>query len=61
MAPLSDKQRQYNEEHFKKLDEIKLRPPKGTKDRWRAEAEKRNKSLSKFIFDSVENEISKEE
>lgn len=40
-----------------KLDEIKLRPPKGTKERWRAAAEKRGQSLSQFVIEAVEDKI----
>ena len=40
-----------------KLDEIKLRPPKGTKDRWRAAADHSGQSLSQFIIRAVEDKI----
>lgn len=40
-------------------DEIKVRPPKGTKDRWRAAAEADGKSLQRYIIDAVEAEIQK--
>lgn len=43
----------------KKYDTITVRPAKGTKDRWREEADKRNKSLNQFIVDTVEKEITK--
>nr|DAO37502.1 MAG TPA: hypothetical protein [Bacteriophage sp.] len=42
-----------------KTDSIQIRTSKGTKDRWREEAEKRNKSLNQFIVDTVEKEITK--
>lgn len=44
-----------------KTDSIQIRTPKGTKDRWKAEAEKRGKSLNQFISDSVEKEIKSSE
>lgn len=42
-----------------KTDDIRIRVPKGTKDRWKEESEKRNKSLNQLIIDSVEKEIKK--
>lgn len=35
-------------------DEIKVRPSKGTRDRWKAAAEASGKSLNQFIIDAVE-------
>lgn len=55
--PVSDKQKEYAKKHLEKLDEIKIRPTKGTKDRWKSEAAARGKSLNQFIIDSVANEI----
>ena len=43
--------------HLEKLDEIKIRPPKGTKERWRTAAETMGKSLSQMIVDAVEAEL----
>lgn len=40
-----------------KTDSIQIRVHKGTKDIWKAEAAKRDKSLNQFIIDSVEKEI----
>lgn len=40
-----------------KTDSIQIRTPKGTKERWKGEAEKRNKSLNQLIVESVEKEI----
>lgn len=51
------KQREYVRRHSEKLDDIKVRPPKGTKERWRAEAEARGKSLQRFVIDAVGAEI----
>lgn len=42
-----------------KTDDIRIRAPKGTKERWGKEAEKREKSLTRFIIDSVEAAIKK--
>lgn len=52
---VSDKQKEYVRKHQQeKLDEIKVRPKKGTKDRWRAAADAEGKSLQQFIIDAVE-------
>lgn len=40
-----------------KTDDIRIRVPKGIKEKWRAEAEKRGKSLNQLIIDAVEREI----
>lgn len=50
-----------NKRYIEKLDDIKVRPPKGTKERWRAEAEARGKSLQRFVIDAVEAEIKNSE
>lgn len=56
---VSDKQKEYVRKHQQeKLDEIKVRPPKGTKDRWKAAAEAEGKSLQQFIIDAVEAALS---
>lgn len=55
-----EKNREYVRRHIaEKCDEIKIRPPKGTKDLWRSAAEKEGKSLQRFIIDAVENHIAK--
>lgn len=40
-------------------DNIQLRVPKGTKDKWKKEADKRNKSMTQFVVDCVNKEIDK--
>lgn len=50
----TEKQREYVRKHLSKLDEIKVRPVAGTRDRWRAAAESQGKSLQRFIIDAVE-------
>ena len=37
-----------------KTDDIRLRLPKGTKDRWKAAAEKAGVSMTKYVQDAVE-------
>lgn len=40
-----------------KTDNIQLRVPKGTKDRWKKAADQEGVSLTKFVQDSVDNRI----
>ena len=40
-----------------KTDDIRIRAKKGTKERWREAAARREKSLNQFVIDSVEKEI----
>lgn len=52
------KQMQYARKHIaEKLDEIKIRPPKGSKERWQEAAATQGKSLQRFIIDLVEEAI----
>lgn len=60
MAMVEDKKERQKEavkKYQEKLDEIKVRPPKGTKARWTAAAEVSGKSLQRFIIDAVEAAI----
>ena len=54
---VSEKQKAYAKKYLKKLDEIKVRVPEGTKDRWKQAAADRDKSLNQLIVDAVEQEI----
>lgn len=40
-----------------KTDDIRLRVPKGLKDKYKTEADSRGKSMTQFIVDCVEKEI----
>ena len=40
-----------------KTDDIRLRVPKGLKDKYKAAAKKRGKSMTQFIVDCVEKEL----
>ena len=44
-----------------KTDDIRIRTPKGTKDRWRAVAEKEGLSLQRYVIDAVEEKIAQDE
>lgn len=43
-----------------KTDDIRLRLPKGTKELWKAAAEKHGVSMTKFVQDAVEVAIKKQ-
>lgn len=43
-----------------KTDSIQIRTPSGTKERWKKAALEREKSMNKFIVDTMEKEIDKE-
>lgn len=40
-----------------KTDDIRLRLPKGTKDRWKAAADRKGMSMTKYVQDVVEATI----
>lgn len=40
-----------------KTDDIRLRVPKGLKDKYKAEAQKRGESMTQFILSCIEKEI----
>lgn len=44
-----------------KTDSIQIRATKGTKERWKAAAEARGKSLNQMIIETMEAEIQKTE
>lgn len=43
-----------------KLDDIRVRPVKGTKDRWRAAADQAGQSLQQYIIQAVEERMQRE-
>lgn len=55
----TEAQKKASKDYISKLDNIQLRTIKGTKERWKAEAEKRDKSLNQFVIDCVEEDIKK--
>lgn len=40
-----------------KTDDIRIRTPKGTKEKWKCAAGEQGKSLNQFIIDTIEKEI----
>lgn len=53
----TDAKRKANSKYISSQDNITIRTPKGTKERWKGAAEERNKSLNQFIVESVEKEL----
>lgn len=43
-----------------KTDDIRIRTPKGTKDRWKKAAEENGMSLTQFVINAVEDAINNE-
>ena len=44
-----------------KTDDVRLRMPKGTKDRWRSYAQKSGKSMTAYIHDAIDAQIAYDE
>lgn len=57
MTKSYDQRKEANERYLATQDEMKIRVPKGTKDRWKAYAESAGFSLQKFIIEAVESFI----
>lgn len=56
----SEEQKGYVKKHQQeKTDMVVVRPPKGTKEFWRAAANKAGVSLQRFVIDAVNQAISK--
>ena len=57
----TDAQKKASMKYIKeKTDDIRLRVPKGLKDKYKSEAEKRNMSMTQFIIQCVERIIADE-
>lgn len=54
---VSEAQKKASVKYLEKLDEVRIRAEKGTKDRWKNAAADHGKSLNQFIVDTVENEV----
>lgn len=56
--PVSEQQKMYVKKHQQeKTDTVTIRPPKGSKERWRAAASANGVSLQRFIIDAVDNVV----
>ena len=61
MARYSEAQKRANIKYLaEKTDDIRVHAPKGTRDRWRTEAEKHGLSLQRYIIETVEERIARE-
>lgn len=49
-----EQRKKANETYLAKLDEIKIRVPKGKKEEYKAKADAEGKSLNQFIIDKIE-------
>lgn len=56
----SERHKEYVRKSQLKTDDIKIRPPKGTKDRWRQAAAARGLSLQRFIIQTMEAAVGSE-
>lgn len=56
----TEAKRKANSKYISSQDNITIRTPKGTKDRWKEAAAARDKSLNQLIVDAVEAEINTE-
>lgn len=49
---VSEAQKKASVKYLEKLDEVRIRAEKGTKDRWKNAAADQGKSLNQFIVDN---------
>lgn len=56
---LTKAQAQANGKYLAKFDDIKIRVPKGEREKWQAHAASKGKSLNAYIIDLVEADIQK--
>lgn len=56
MAETWQQKEKFNQQ---KYDRVQMKLPKGKKETWQVEAEKRNISLTQFIIDAVDTKIYK--
>ena len=58
--PVSEAQRKAAAKYLEKLDEIRIRMPKGRKDEIKAHAERRGESVNAFINRAIDEAIERE-
>lgn len=56
----TDSQRRAVAKYHEKLDEIKVRVPKGQRERYKAHAESKGKSLNALIIELLEQDMKQE-
>lgn len=60
-AKYTDAQKAATQKYLgEKTDDIRIRTPKGTKDRWREAATAAGVSLNRYIVDAVDEKIEKQ-
>lgn len=60
MAPISEARKRANDKYIEKLDEIKVRVPKGRKAEVQAHAEQQGESLNGFIVRAIDETIERD-
>lgn len=55
-----DYNKKYAEKYLKELDDIKIRVPKGTKDIWKAAADRAGISMTQYVRLAVETAIERD-
>lgn len=60
MAPISEARKRANDKYIEKLDEIKVRVPKGRKAEVQAHAEQQGESLNAFIVRAIDETIERD-
>ena len=60
MAPISEARKRANDKYIEKLDEIKVRVPKGRKAELQAHAEQQGESLNGFIVRAIDETIERD-
>lgn len=56
--PISEAQKKASKKYLSGLEEIKIRAPKGTKEKLRTSADRNGKSVNAFILDLIKKAIS---
>lgn len=57
MNKTSDAQLKSNAKHHQKLDDIKIRVPKGTREKYKAHAESKGYSLNALVVKLIEKDM----
>lgn len=60
MTKAYEQRKAANERYLATQDEVKVRAPKGTKDRWRQAAIRAGESLQQYIIGAVDARMQKE-
>ena len=58
--PVSEAQRKAAAKYLEKLDEIRIRMPKGRKDEIKAHAESRGQSVNGFIITAIDEKMERD-